>query len=188
MDTLVLDIETKNTFADVGGKTRAHLDMLQMSVCCIYSYNKNKYVCFDETQLAELKSFLTPPALLVGFSSNKFDLPILSRTLNLDLTNHPKLDLSNEIEQQVGRMVGLDNLAKANLGTGKTHQNLAAPVLYAAGKMDELKEYCQNDVKITKEIYDKAKKFGFLLVPDRNKELPTKVAIEFPVDTQTYLL
>jgi DEAD/DEAH box helicase domain-containing protein len=188
MDTLVLDIETKNTFAEVGGKGKEFLDKLNMSVVCIYSYNKNEYFCFDEHQLDELKAFLSTPALLVGFSSNKFDLPILNRILNMDLKSYPRLDLSDEIELRTGRLIGLNALAQANLGKGKTHENVAAPVLYREGKIDELKEYCKNDVMITKEIYDKAKKNGFLLIPDKQKELLTKVEIQFSPDAQFYFL
>ena len=43
-DKLVIDIETKNTFADVGGQD--HLLDLEMSFLGVYSYNQNEYFGF----------------------------------------------------------------------------------------------------------------------------------------------
>ncbi len=195
MDTLVLDIETKNTFAEVGGKGREFLAQLEPSVVCVYSYKTDNYTTYDEQQFGELKKRLSEPAVLIGFSSNKFDLPILAKLFKMDFTAYPRIDLSDEVELQTGRLVSLDALAKANLGYGKTHESLAAPVLYRAGKIAELKEYCENDVRLTKELFDLAKKQGFLLVPARNatysvageplklEELPTKIKIH--LDPQT---
>lgn len=166
MKYIVFDIETKNTFADVGGKE--HLDKLEVSVVCVYSYNKDQYFCFDDTQLTELASFLSKPALLIGFSSNKFDVPILARVLNLPLFEYPRIDISDEIELRTGRLIGLNDLAQINFGTKKTSTGLLAPKLYAEGKFDELKEYCQQDVKLTKDLFDKIKKEKHLKIPERD--------------------
>jgi len=165
MDTLVLDIETKNTFGDVGGKDR--LLKLLISVACFYSYNQDKYFSFYENQFEEAKKFLETRARLVGFSSNKFDIPLLAHNLGLDLMSYPRIDISDEIELRTGRLIGLNDLAHLNLGEVKTHKGLDAPVLYAAGKMEELKEYCLQDVKITKDLFDKLKKSGELILPAR---------------------
>lgn len=184
MDTLILDIETKQTFAELGGKGREFLDKMEMSVICIYSYTKNTYTCFDEMQLDELKALLSNRALLVGFSSNKFDLPILERTLGLDLMSYPRFDISDEIERQTGRLIGLSKLAEANLKINKSGNAVGAPDLYRAGKMEELKKYCEQDVKVTKEIYDLIKKNGELLIPERDSDVPSLVSIR--IDPQLF--
>ncbi|MDP3880986.1 MAG: ribonuclease H-like domain-containing protein [bacterium] len=168
LDTVVLDIETKNTFGDVGGKE--HLTKLEISVACFYSVNKNKHFCFDENQFEEMKQFLSQRAILVGFSSNKFDIPILQHTLDMDLMSYPRLDISDEIEIRTGRLVGLNDLANHNLGTEKTGTGLNAPVLYREGKMDELKEYCRQDVEITARLFEKIKKEGQLIIPPRKTD------------------
>lgn len=184
MDTLILDIETKQTFAELGGKGREFLSKMEMSVACVYSYAKNTYACFDETKLAELKALLSNRALLVGFSSNKFDLPILNRTLNLDLMSYPRFDISDEIEQQAGRLIGLSKLAAVNLKINKSGNAVSAPDLYRAGKMEELKKYCEQDVKVTKEIYDLIKKNGELLIPERDSDTPTVLRLR--IDQQLF--
>lgn len=168
MDTIILDIETKNTFGDVGGKE--HLTKLSISVACFYSLNKTRHFCFDENQFEEMKEFLSQRAILVGFSSNKFDIPILQHTLDMDLMSYPRLDISDEIEIRTGRMIGLNDLANYNLGTQKTGTGLNAPVLYAQGKFDELKEYCKQDVEITTKLFEKIKKEGQLIIPPRKTD------------------
>ncbi|MDO8602011.1 MAG: ribonuclease H-like domain-containing protein [bacterium] len=177
MNTLVLDIETKQTFAELGGKGREFLDKMEMSVCGVYSYKKNEYYCYGEDEFEKLKALLSEKALLVGFSSNKFDLPIINRTLGLDLMSYPRVDISDEIERQTGRLIGLSKLATANLKINKFGNAVSAPDLYRDGRIKELKEYCEQDVKITKELYDLIKKQSWLLIPDRNSETPVKIEI-----------
>jgi DEAD/DEAH box helicase domain-containing protein len=77
----------------------------------------------------------------------------------------------------MGQRISLDRLASANLGLNKTHHGSEAGALYREGKMDELKEYCVNDVKLTKELYDLYRKQNFLMVP--SKKTGGIVKVEF---------
>ena len=69
----------------------------------------------------------------------------------------------------------MDALAKTNLGIGKTHHGLEAIKFYREGNLESLKNYCLNDVKITKDLYELAKKQGHLLVPEKYTEKIIKV-------------
>jgi len=176
MDTVVFDIETKNTIAEVGGKENLH--KLETSLACFYSYNKDAYFCFQDTQFSEMKAFLSQPRLLVGFSSNKFDIPILARELELPLFEYPRIDISDEIELRTGRLIGLSELGRVNFGLEKTGSGLEAPKLYREGKIQELAEYCQNDVELTKKLFDKIKKEKKLLIPERESDSVLSVEID----------
>lgn len=165
MDKLVIDIETKNTFADVGG--HENLRDLEMSFVGVYSYNQNQYLSFFEHQTAELDKILKTAGLIVGFNHNRFDIPILNKYMSFDLFNIPRFDLLEELEFNFGQRVSLDILARTNLNIGKTHHSLEATKFYQAGDLESLKNYCLNDVKITKDLYDLAKKQGHLLVPKK---------------------
>ena len=167
MDHIVIDIETKNTFFDVG---RDNFQALDTSMVCIYSYSQDKYFSFDEHQLQELGEFFKDDNLIIGFSINRFDIPVLNKHYPFDLFSLPRYDLLDEIELQLGRRISLNKLAKTNLGVQKTGHGLDAPILYREGKIDELRDYCLNDVKITKELYDLAKKQGYLWVPKRDSD------------------
>lgn len=165
MDKLVIDIETKNSFADVGGQS--FVKNLEVSFVGVYSYNQDKYLSFYERQLGELAALLQKAGLVIGFSINRFDIPVLEKHCKFNIFSLSRLDILDEIELVLGQRVSLDVLAKTNLGIGKTHHGLEAIKLYKEGNLEELKNYCLNDVKITKELYDLAKKQGHLLVPKK---------------------
>lgn len=165
MDKIVLDIETKDTFADVGGE--GNLKNLSVSVVGVYSYREDAFFSYDEHHLADLGARLQTAGLVVGFSINRFDLPVLTKYFNFSLRPIPRLDLLEEIELVFGRRVGLDVLARANLNVGKTHHGLEAIDLYRAGNLEELKNYCLHDVKLTRDLYELARKQGYLVIPER---------------------
>lgn len=165
MDKLVIDIETKDTFADVGG--HQNVKALNVSMVGVYSYNEDAFFSFTEHELKALRARLQGAGLLIGFSMNRFDLPVLAKYFDFNLMALPRLDLLDEIELALGRRISLDILAKTNLGLGKTHQSLEAIDLYRRGEIEELKNYCLHDVKITRDLYDLARKQKFLVVPER---------------------
>ncbi|HPW34385.1 MAG TPA: ribonuclease H-like domain-containing protein [Candidatus Paceibacterota bacterium] len=175
-DTIVIDIETKNTFFDVG---RDNFSGLEISLIGLYSYNNDKYIAFDEHQFSEAGEYLKNSDLIVGFAITRFDLPVMAKHYDFDLFSIPRIDILDEIELMTGKRIGLDMLAQANIGMGKTGHGLEAATLYKEGKIDELKSYCLNDVKITKELYDLAKNQGHLVVPQRNQIEPVKVSFDW---------
>ncbi len=175
-DILVIDIETKNTFDDVG---RDNFDALDISVIGLYSYNQNKFLIFEEHELDKVGELLKTASLIIGFSISRFDLPVLKKYFDFDLFSITRIDIQDEIEISLGKRIGLDILAKANLGIGKNGNSLDAPILYRDGKIDELKEYCLNDVKITKELYELAKKQGYLLIPQKDSQEIIKANFDY---------
>ena len=176
-DKIVFDIETKNSFSDVGGDSNVH--KLEVSVVGAYSYLEDRYFCFDENGLEKLGELLKRAKLLVGFSSKRFDVPVLLKYLNFNLTAVPHFDILEEIEKIFGRRVSLGSLAEANLNIGKTGHGLEAIELYKKGEIEKLKNYCLQDVKITKEIFDLIRNQGYLWVPRRDQPQMAKVAIEY---------
>lgn len=175
MDKIVIDIETKNSFADVGGQD--HIGDLDVSFVGVYSYDQDKYLSFFESQLSELGPILQSAGLVVGFSINRFDLPVLNKYFNFNTLALPRLDLLEEVEMAFGARVSLNILAKTNLGVAKTHHGLEAIDLYRDGKLDELKDYCLNDVKITKDLYELIKRQGHLMIPKKFTEELVKVPL-----------
>ena len=175
-DILVIDIETKNTFADVGGQQ--NLKDLDCSLIGLYSYNFDKYMAFREDRIAEVGPMLQNARLVIGFSSNRFDLPVLNKYYNFNLMSLQRVDLLDLVEEAYGRRISLDLLAKANLGYGKTGHGLDAIEYYKKGDWDSLEKYCLQDVKVTKDLYDLVKKQKFLMIPQKWSERLEKVEID----------
>ncbi len=175
-DKIVIDIETKNTFSDVGGKE--NLGALQASLVCIYSYSKGDFLLFREGNFQDLGPILQNAGLVIGFALRRFDMPVLDKYFGFNVLAVPMLDLLEEVEDNYGRRVSLDILAKTNLGVGKTNHGLDAIKFYATGDWESLEKYCLNDVLITRDLYELAKKQGYLNVPERWSDNLVKVNLD----------
>src|SRR3989338_9284459 len=172
---IVLDLETQKEFAEVGGRS-AH-SKLRVSVCGIYDYESDHYQCFDEKNLTKLGEMLQSADLVIGYNIKQFDFQVLQPYLNFSLDTVPTLDLLEEVEKVLGHRLRLDAIAQATLGVGKNGSGLAAIELWKSGKLEELKSYCLSDVKLTREIYEFAKKNGKLLFQDffEVREIPLTI-------------
>jgi DEAD/DEAH box helicase domain-containing protein len=87
--------------------------------------------------------------------------------MDCDLWKKERVDLLEEIELATGERISLSRLAEANLGEKKEQHGIEAIQLYKEGKMDELKKYCLNDVRLTKGIYDLYLAQHYLMVPSK---------------------
>ena len=175
-DRIVFDIETKNTFADVGGQ--GNIEKLEMSVVGLYSYNEDAYHCFTEHELDKIEPYFKNAYLLIGFASKRFDIPVLEKYFKSNIAKIAHCDILEEIETRMGRRIGLGVLAEANLGEGKSASGLQAIEFYRNGEMEKLKSYCTQDVKVTKRIYDQILEKKFLYIPQRNTTEMKKMSFE----------
>lgn len=153
---IVFDIETKNAFDDVGG--RENFRKLGISVLGAYDYELGKFATYAEAELPKFAERLMRKPLLVGFNSRRFDTPILQEYVSFDLSKLPQLDIMEEITKIVGHRVGLDSVAEATLGKGKSGSGLDAIRFWREGRIEELKKYCLDDVKITRDLFEYAAK------------------------------
>ncbi len=177
MRKVVFDIETSNTFRDVGKSDPAALDL---SVVCIYDYKEDSYQCFFQDELNQLWKILESTDMLIGYNSDHFDIPLLNKYFPGDLTQIKSLDIMKEIQNSLGRRIKLDTIAEATLGEGKSAHGLQAIKWWQEGKYQEVAEYCKQDVKVTKEIFDYAEQHGKLLYKDLGQ---TK---EMEIDTSSW--
>jgi len=149
-DTIVFDIETQNTFADVSND----LKKLKVSVVSIYSYLTDTYQSFSEDELVKLWPILEKADLLIGYNSEYFDIPVLNNYYLGDLSQIPHLDLLKRIKESLGRRIKLDDVAGATLDISKSADGLQAVRWWKEGEVEKIKKYCEQDVKVTKEVHD----------------------------------
>lgn len=197
MDTLVFDIETSNFFTDpeVGWN---NFDALKISVVGIYSYLNDKYYCLEEKEMREIADLFRGARQIVGFSSNNYDIPVLNlyfqRMLgeeSFNLWDKERFDIAEKIENHSGRRISLSRLAEANLGEKKERHGSEAISLFKDGRIEELKNYCLKDVRLTKELFDLYQRQNYFLLPDRETGEMLKVDFGLPVigtDAQTATL
>ncbi len=154
---MVLDLETQKGFHEVD---RKKLHLLKVSVACVYDSKTGSYTAFEEKEMLKLEELLKQADLLIGFNIRDFDLEVLTPYLMAPPKNFPLLDLMVEIEKVRGHRVSLQSVAQATLQTSKSGSGWDALQLYKDGKIEELKKYCMDDVKITKEIYEYGAEHG----------------------------
>jgi DEAD/DEAH box helicase domain-containing protein len=161
-DIIVYDIETKNTFQDIGSRDARKLNT---SLIGMYSFNDDEYYSYTEDEFPQFYRKLEECGLVIGFNNKGFDDIVISASFP-EMVKVPSFDILEQVHKALGFRIKLDNIASATLGYGKSGDGLKAVRLYAEGKIEELRQYCLDDVKITKEVYEFAKRNGFLKYAD----------------------
>lgn len=166
---IVFDIETIGDIRDIS--------TMKLTVISIYEYETEQYRSFEEHELRDLWPLFEKSDRLIGFNSEHFDLPILQKYYGGDLSRLPHLDILKVVKQSTGSRFKLNDLAKATLQIEKSADGLQAMEWFREGKMDLIKQYCEQDVKVTKELYDYGRKNKMLYYPKITGEL-----VPFPVN------
>lgn len=159
MRKVVFDIESQNTFTEVGSNNPADLSI---SVVVIHDSETNTYTPFKEDELHKLWPILEKTDLLIGYNSDHFDIPLLNKYYQGDLTKIRRLDILKEIKNTYGRRMKLDQVAEGTLGLKKSGHGLDAITWWNNGEMDKIIKYCTDDVKLTKDLYDFARENNYL--------------------------
>ena len=180
---VVFDIETSNSFADVGKYDPA---LLKVSLVGLYSYADDKYYSFLENELPKLWPFLEKADRVIGYNIIGFDYKVLNTYYPGDLSKLSSLDLMYVIADSVGRRLKLDDVAHGSLGTGKSGNGLQAIEYFRKGEMDKLRDYCLQDVKVTKEVYEFGRDNGLIRFKNRMGEtIEAKVDFKMKEEAKT---
>jgi DEAD/DEAH box helicase domain-containing protein len=171
MRKITFDIETANDFSDTGSGDPASLEL---AMVCIHDSADNSYRSFVKEELKDLWSILEHADLLIGFNIEHFDIPILAKYYAGNLAHIRTVDLLKEVRNSLGRRLKLQTIAEATLGAGKLGSGIDSLRWWREGKLDKVREYCIEDVRITKALYDHARTHGFLKFRDRGalKDIP----------------
>jgi DEAD/DEAH box helicase domain-containing protein len=177
---IVLDLETQKSFEEVGGRGKNHL--LKVSVCGIYDYSTDKYSIYEEKEMAKLAPILQTADQIIGFNILDFDFEVIQPYLNFNISQVPAYDLLAEIEKVLGHRINLESVAQGTIGSGKSGSGKQALLYYKNGRMDLLKKYCLDDVKVTKQVYEYALKNQKVLYKDffKTKEIQLKILDAVP--------
>ncbi len=160
MKILTFDIETTNTFDEVGSP---HATDLDLAVVCVHDSETDEMTSYFKEDLGKLWPLIEKADMLVSYNGDHFDIPLLNKYYAGDLTQIKSLDLLVEIRKVLGRRIKLDDVASATLGESKSADGLQSIIWWRQGKIDEVVAYCKQDVLVTKKVYDYAMTNGHLL-------------------------
>lgn len=194
MRHVFFDVETKNTFDDVGGYFPGKLSPSFVGVCVREGFvGKGEMVEIWEQDLSMLWKIFETADVIIGFNSINFDMEVLRSLYPGKVDDLPQLDLMVRFKETTGHRISLDSLAKETLGRGKTGHGLDAIKFYKEGRLRELASYCLADVEITRDLYDWGRTKGKLKFKNKwNRSIEAAVDLSFApkkfVGTQMTLL
>jgi DEAD/DEAH box helicase domain-containing protein len=159
------DIETQNTFQEVGGH---YPERLAISVVVTYNTADQAFHRYGEADVAPLVAELQAADLVVGYNLYGFDYPVLQRyTDAVVLESLPTVDMMLEIQKQVGFRVKLDAVATATLQVGKSADGLQAVRWWKQGQVEKVFAYCEQDVAVTRDVYEFGRRHRYVQFYDR---------------------
>lgn len=163
MKGLVFDIET----SDVFNNEKRNPEDLTLAVVAVYSYPDDAYTAYTQETLPDLWEVMRNIDTLIGFNNNHFDTPLLNKYAPMDLLKeYESIDLLESVRQSLGRRIKLDWIAEGTLGINKSGDGLQAVEWWKQGEVEKVKQYCIDDVRITKDVFDYALKHEELLYND----------------------
>lgn len=173
---VVFDLETQRSFDDVGG--RSQLDKLGVSVAVAYRYDTDEYLVFTEDSIDGLVDLLLEAELVVGYNIRGFDYEVLRAYTDHDLQRLPTMDLMQHLEGRLGFRPKLDSVVTPTIAACKSANGLQALEWWRQGEIDKIIEYCREDVRVTRELYDFGKRNRCVLVA-RFGGSPRKVEVDW---------
>ena len=153
MREITFDIETANLIPVM---SRQEYHRLDISIVGVHDSETDEYTSYSQEEFPKLWPLIEKADVLIGYNSDNFDIPLLNHYYPGDLTKVRSLDLMVEVQKVLGRRLRLQNLAEATLGHGKSADGIKAVEWWQQGLHDKVREYCLQDVKVTRELYDYA--------------------------------
>lgn len=170
MSVVVFDLETDATIRDAPGTTREEqVRNLQFSCCSLLSIDVEAIKRGDApdvlVEAGVMKTFwrdnqndieailaaFEEATAIIGFNTHGFDFLVLRKHYSDKQQYHrhlcKSLDVFSRVRDVANFWPKLDMLLKRNGLATKTADGLVAIKWFAEGRLDELKSYCESDVK-----------------------------------------
>lgn len=162
---IVYDLEIKKTIEQCS-RGWASLDEMGISVGCLYDYRDDSNHVYMDDNIGQLINRLSENGTwIVAFNHIQFDNALLRATIrdprktlpeDSQLKNYDMLIESRKAAGAVGRIPGfkLDDHLEALRLPLKTANGAMAPIMYQQGKIGELIDYCLNDVRQERRLFE----------------------------------
>lgn len=170
----VFDLEIKTPIDQCSRGWQSH-DEMGISVLCLYDYTTNRYRVFDDLNQEDAKSILYNYDYVVGFNTVNFDWKVVKASWSSHGKRASKdFDILREIWISKGlnpdvfnpRTHGgykLDDVAADTIQMRKSANGELAPIMYQDGRFAELFDYCLEDVRIERTLFEFAVENSYVI-------------------------
>ena len=176
--TVLFDVETLRSAAEVGGFGNCHRMGVAIAVACFLE--EGSFAAYGERQVHDLAAALRQATLVVGFNVKRFDFGVLAGYTGEDYCRTlPTLDLLEDIHLRLGFRVGMGRLALDTLGLGKSADGLQSLEWVKQGRLDLVEDYCRHDVEILRDLYLHGRREGCLYYHDQRRDVRLRLAVDW---------
>jgi len=180
------DVETQKLFGDIDGDNPADLKLSMLSTYKRQLYENYKEIngamtSFWHDNLDDLWPIFQEADRIIGFNSISFDVQVLQPYAPFPLSKLPHFDILEKVKQAFGRRLSLNALAKETLEKEKMDVGINAVLYWRQGdkeSLEKLQKYCEDDVLITRDLYDYGLKHKHLKFKDK-WNTPRTIEIDF---------
>lgn len=148
----------------------------------MYDYGSGQYRTFTAEELPQFFELLKRSNKVVGFNIDDFDMRVLRHAAKKVGAELPPLEQVDMMKLATGpgeSFPKLESLSQATLGRGKTSSGAEAVKMHEEGRIDELRGYVTEDVRLTKDLYEHGRQHGKLR---RQPKLEGRPAYDVEVD------
>ncbi len=187
----LFDAEIKESIENLPNGWKDH-DKMGVSVLVLFDYETMRYRIFGDNNIDEALNILFNHDLVVGFNTVNFDWKLLKATYiaecaqrsikrkseDFDILREIWTNLGLDPDNFNGRTHGgfkLDDVAFETIGLRKTGDGAQAPILYQQGKLYDVIDYCIEDVRIERTLFEYIVENEFVVRHGR----PIKVPFHF---------
>lgn len=173
------DLETERLSHEVGGWS--HIEKLGLAVAVTLSSRDEQFRAYRANEATQLVAELQACDCVVGFNLRGFDFRVLQPYADIVLRDLPNLDLMLDVKAQSGFRAGLDNLCAATLDASKSSEGTKAVEWWRAGRQDEVIAYCQQDVRLTRDLHVFGAQHGHVKLLDKRGQT-RQIAVPWRLD------
>lgn len=183
------DIETKKLFGDIEGYDPAKLGVSIVSVFYRTLSEdlfpiEQKMISFWENDFHQMWDMFARADRIIGFNTLGFDVPALAPIAPKEFIKYKHYDLMDIFRKSAGHRISLNALAKDTLGLQKNDEGTNAVLYWNKGDAESLAKlqyYCENDVALTRDLYDYGYRNKLWRYTDKwNNSKSIKIDLSYP--------
>ncbi|MBM4422413.1 MAG: helicase [Chloroflexi bacterium] len=153
--TLIFDLETQHLADEVGGWS--HIAKMKMACAVTLDVDAGTITRYLESDAEKLLADLRAASLVVGFNVLRFDYEVLRPYAGGEPLALPTVDLLADLYRALGFRLSLDSVASATLGHSKSADGVLAVHWFRRGEIEKVLDYCEQDVRVTRDLYEYGK-------------------------------
>ncbi len=161
----VVDLQTRKTYEDVGGKKG--IAKMGVSFAALLNHDTDEISVYTEQDVNTLIDRFFSSRLVVGLNLKKFVYLVLSGYSNSDFEKIRSLDILEYLRKKIIRKPSSDELFLGTLGIDLTIDNMKIARLFKEAKIEEVKKITIQNVRALNAVYSFGKYKGHVFINDQ---------------------